>query len=103
MEVVEKLGAGEGFEPSTFGIGACRTGSYDERWFQSLVVQASADRRGEMASWDWKRNDNPSHHIVELVVPLCAQIMVVMARDTGHGDGNIALKKCLSPSVMIPV
>jgi len=42
-----------------------------------------------MASLNWKRNDNPSHHIVELVVPLCAQIMAVMARDTGHGDGPV--------------
>ena len=31
----------------------------------------------------------PSHHIVELVVPLCAQLMAVMARDTGDGDGPV--------------
>ncbi len=62
------------------GLGARRTGSYDERWFQSLFVQAPADRRGEMASLDWKRNDNPSHHIVELVVPLCAGFFATASR-----------------------
>src|SRR5262249_20809452 len=45
--------------------------------------------RGEVASSDWKRNDNTSHDIVELVVPLSAHLMAVMACDTGDGDSPV--------------
>src|SRR5262245_2832857 len=69
----------------TFGLSRC-----DQ--FSPLVGEESrslADRIREMGSLDWKRNDNPAHYIVKLVVPLCAQLMAVMARHTGDGDGPV--------------
>jgi hypothetical protein len=51
---------------SAFGCATAR------RALTARFLQAPADRRSDVASLDWKRNDNPSHHIVELVIPLCA-------------------------------
>jgi hypothetical protein len=59
-----------------------------------LLPQVPLGTRGNygmrgMDLLDWKRNDNSSHHIVELVIPLCAQLMAVMAGDTGDGNGPV--------------